>query len=110
MSTMATQLSAAGFTTVTHVAPNWVTAVDPDGWPCAAYRQSAGRWHWFARDHEATASGGSAETCHRGGLGDAIDTDSAMRTYRRAVGAAPRVLWRYAGVRAAMSQVYHECH
>ncbi len=55
-----------------------------------------------------TASGSNLTTAHRGGLGDAIGTDSQMRTYKRLVESAPRK-WAddFEGLSAAKSQVYN---
>jgi hypothetical protein len=56
-----------------------------------------------------TASGSSLLTAYRGGLGDAIGTDSQMRTYCRLVSRAPET-WamEFEGLSAAKSQVWND--
>jgi hypothetical protein len=106
---MAQQLTAAGFTNVRPVRAGWCAATDPAGQECAVLMQDAARWHWFHKAHRATASNGTAATCHRGGLGDAIDDDASMRRYKRLLNNPPAELLRdYVGVYEASCQVYHD--
>lgn len=98
----------AGFiVTRTYKSGVWFEVIDPDGKEAAVLCQSESCWHWFSKAHRATASGSSAATCHKGGLGDAIDTDSRMRTYKRLLDQdnVPRPLVNFEGVYAAMCQV-----
>lgn len=87
----------------------WFTATDPTGHRCVIFRQAANAWHWFDADLEATASGTTAATAHKGGLGDAIDTDSMMRGYEKALKALPGPFaTRYAGLYRACCQVFSQ--
>lgn len=83
----------------------WFDVVAPDGEEGAVLVQSEGAWHFFSKSHESTASGSCAENCHRGGLGDALGTDSQLRTYKHLVlDTVPKPLEQYAGILAAQSQ------
>lgn len=97
-------LLGLGFTVLaTH--GNWFEVIDPSGDPGALLRQSVNRWHWFSKYDRATGSGRDPVRALRGGLGDAIDTDSQMRSYCRMVETAPRSINQdYAGVFAALCQ------
>lgn len=79
-------------------------------WRGVILRQGPGCWHWFSRDEEATTSGTGPDNVDRGGLGDAVDSDSAMKTYSRLVRSAPLLLQgKYTGLRRASSDCYQEC-
>lgn len=73
--------------------------------PVLIMRQSASIWHAFG-SAGWTASGSSAATCCKGGLGDAISTDRDLKTYSRYVRSAPES-WadRFVGLLEAKRQV-----
>ena len=114
--TPAEMLAAAGFKVLALYRPRhfgayrWFAVVAPDGEHGAVFCQHKGCWHFFSRHSGGTASSSQVEHCHQGGLGDAIGSDSELRTYRRNLqpGNVPRRLRRYEGVYQAMCQVYNQ--
>lgn len=99
------ELTQAGFTVIANHGARWVEVIDPTGEHGAVWKQSASAWHYFAKACHATANSCNAATCHLGALGEAIGTDSQLRTYRRGVASPPKALRSFLGVRSAMSQV-----
>ncbi len=98
-------LEEAGFT-VHRAFPGgrWFEVTDPDGCVAFVLKQSEGAWHWFDAVGSATASNSSAAGCHRGGLGDALATDSQLRTYRNLLnGALPEAVRKCDSVYRAAS-------
>ncbi len=86
----------------------WFETVDAAGDEVLLLRQGPNRWHAFFT-FAGTASGDSPATATRGGLGDAIDSDSQLRSYCRMVLSAPRRLsQKYEGLYAAQGQCYQE--
>lgn len=86
----------------------WYEVREPDGSEVLILKQSSNAWHAFFT-FEGTASGSSAATATRGGLGDAIGSDSQLRSYCKIVLMAPESLVRkYRGLSAAQSQCYSE--
>lgn len=85
----------------------WFEVTTPDGELGAVLCQSFAAWHYFSENHAATASSSNPARCHLDGLGDAIATDSQMRTYERLLREenVPSSLYRFAGVFAAMGQI-----
>lgn len=106
----ATEAHEAGFT-VKSVAPNdkrWIRVVSPDGDEGVLFRVGRHKWHWFSWAHEWTGSGHHPSVAMRGGLGDVIDTDSQLRTYKRQMIDAPKCyLTDCAGLYAASSQAFN---
>lgn len=71
-------------------------------------RQGPAIWHVFYRN-QSTSSGGDPLRALKGGLGDAIGSDSEMERYCELVLSAPRRLAEeYDGLYAAQGQCYHE--
>lgn len=97
---------AAGYKiTKAHPGGRWFE-VERAGVPALLLKHRANCWHWFGRDVSATASGPSAAAADAGGLGDVVDGDTSMRTYRQLLSLAPLVLVaRYAGLSTARSQI-----
>lgn len=88
----------------------WYEVRTPNGEEVLILKQSPNAWHAFFT-FEGTASGFSAASATRGGLGDAIGSDSQLRSYCRIVLRAPESLIRkYRGLSAAQSQCYAELH
>ena len=86
----------------------WYEVITPDNQSALLLKQSESCWHVFGAAMW-TASGSSIEQSYRGGLGDAIGTDSQMKTYKRLVLSAPQRLSReYDGLYAAQGQVYND--
>ncbi len=84
----------------------WFEVKLPSGETALLLKQSPACWHVFGESCW-TASGSDLATAHRGGLGDAISTDSQMKTYARLVKRAPESLAsKYDGLNAAKQQVY----
>lgn len=104
-------LEAANFTVhQTHKANRWYDVTDPTGKRGAVLRQYDNAWHFFWKDGAATASGSNPGNCHKGGLGDAIDDDKAMKRYCELLDESnvPEELRKYDGVYVAMQQAYAE--
>jgi hypothetical protein len=102
------ELQRAGFTVHKGWHRKWYEVTAPDGTPGVVLRQSSHRWHFFWSKLEATASGSSPETCMDGGLGDVIDNDGQLRTYRGMVLNAPgQLLTRCDALYRESSNVYN---
>lgn len=99
------KLEAAGFTNVVAIRKGRWYTVTKGGEGAAVLFQHDSAWHWFSVTQKATASGSSAESCDRGGLGDAIGDDNDMKQYKRMVLQVPRGLMDFEGVYAAVQQV-----
>jgi len=102
------ELESAGFRIVNKV-DRWYEVLTPLPFSenACVYKQNAHAYHCFF-EFEGTASGFSAATCHKGGLGDAIETDGEIRSYKRIVLNAPRKLMKkYDGLYRASSCVFN---
>ncbi len=90
-----------------YLGARWFEVTSPDGDRGYVLCQSYAAWHFFYRDILGTASNSSVHRCHRGGLGDAIGTDSQMKTYKRllSIDNVPPEIRSVDSVYAAMSQV-----
>lgn len=107
------ELEAGGFTVLkVYKANRWYAVTTPSGEEGAVLKQYNNAWHYFSKQYAATASNGNAATCHRGGLGDAIDDDKAMKRYCELLDEpnVPSELRKYEGVYAAMQSAYNETH
>lgn len=101
------ELEAGDFTVIkVHQAGRWYEVTTPDGEVGAVLKQYPNAWHFFSKDVASTASNGNAATCHRGGLGDAIDDDRALKRYRELLDEpnVPQTLRGFEGVYVAMQQ------
>ena len=103
------KLETAGWVVAkTYKGMRWFRATSPRGELGVVLRQSEGCWHFFD-DAGWTASGTSPHNCHKGGLGDAVGSDSQLKTYCRLVLGAPRFLTEQCkGLQAAQGQCYQE--
>jgi len=90
-------LEAAGFIVHGHKG-NFYLVTSSGGDEGVVLRQSAHKWHFFWTAFEGSASGGSPETCMRGGLGDVIDTDGSEASYNRMMRNAPEAYLDCAGL------------
>ncbi len=104
------RLEAAGFKVLGGYGGGWFRVTTPDNRVGVVLCQSAVAWHFFNTDFVETASGSSPDRCHVGGLGNALNTDSQVRTYKRLLHPdnVPRDLHSHKSVYAAMSQVANE--
>jgi hypothetical protein len=85
----------------------WYEVTTPDGMDALVGYQSASCIHVFYT-FEGTASGTTEATAHKGGLGDAIDTDAQLKGYRKLVLSAPKsLLDKYTGLYRASSDAYN---
>lgn len=88
---------SAGYTIRNVIRQNgymWIECTDNRGEDAVIVRQNAHAYHWFSKLHAVTGSGCSVLTCDSGGLGDAIGTDSEMKTYKKLINGAPTKLQR----------------
>jgi len=86
----------------------WFAVVSPENEGGIVLMQGPNIWHFFAKNTETTASGSSAKMCHYGGLGDAIDTDSQIASYKRYLLNAPdSLIDSYDGLYRASSDAYN---
>jgi hypothetical protein len=87
------EATAAGFT-VLGVATRdrrWIRALTPEPNPsqCVLFRVGARKWHYFDWHNEATGSGRDPRRAICGGLGEVIDTNSQLRSYKSQILTAP---------------------
>ena len=110
------RLEKAGFTVLKEIAiekflfpsrrGKWYEVLSPSGEKGIVLK--AAGYHFFYSDFVGTASHSDLSQCHLGSLGDAIDTDSQLRAYSKAVLNAPQSLMdRCESLYVASSQVYN---
>ena len=103
------ELIESGFTVVNQVEKMWFEAIDPMGYNCLVVKQNAHAYHWFDKNTGSTASGSSAKSCYMNCIGDAIGSDSELKTYYKLIlSASEKLMNKYEGLMQAAMQVDYE--
>lgn len=104
-------LTEAGFKVIkVYPGARWFEVVSPDRGRGIVLRQNFDCWHFFYVDFVSTGSGSTAKGCPYGGLGDAIGSETQMRTYKRLLDEpnVPEPLRKHPSVYVAMQQASHD--